>query len=522
VSEATGDSAAGDLLGGLSLQQCVRIARRRKWWIVLTAIGMTVTAMVLAWRLPNVYRAQTTILVDPQKVPDNYVPSTVTSTVADRLATLTQQIMSPSLLKRIREEMHLYPDLAGNDDRVTKKMQHSIAIDILNGGRQISAFQISFTHENPEITAEVTNELAAALIRENLKVRQAQFSGTAEFLDGELQDTKKQLEDKEHELAAIKSKFVMDLPESKQFHLEALSNLRLQLQTSQDRVSRDQQEKVYLQSLMSTSHPTVDLDTGGSGTAGSPGSEQIQKLQTHLAELRTRYGPNFPDVRKAQVELDRLKAKAAQDAKDQPPPVDLPSPPAATRNPVIDAQINKVDQDTKEQIKLQHQLQEQIDFHASKLEHEPVFEQQISGLMRDYDTLRIHYDRLLDKKLSAEMAADLESHQRGENFVILDRAIPPLHPISPNRPLIALAGLVGGLLAGLGLAIIVELTSDLVRDEREAADIYRGYALAAIPYVANKEQLRLAQARLFAAVVVVIVAATVLGLGISYVFERLV
>src|SRR5215469_4367647 len=321
----TGSSfPAQDALKDLSLRDCLNIARRRKWWIVLTALGLGISATVVASQLPNIYKSQTTILVDPQKVPDNYVASTVTSTVADRLATLTQQIMSPSLLRRIREELHLYPEVQGNDDRVVKMMQKSISIDVLNSGRPISAFQVSFTSQNPEVAARVTNELAAAVIRENLKVREAQVAGTAEFLDTELQDTKKQLEQKEHELAGIKAKYVMDLPESKQFHLEALSNLRMQLQASQDRVNRAQQEKVYLQSMMASSNPTVDLDAGTDGGRTSPESVQIQKLETRLSELRTRYGPNFPDVRKVQAELDKIKAKAAQETKDQPAPVEMP------------------------------------------------------------------------------------------------------------------------------------------------------------------------------------------------------
>lgn len=516
------DAPTRDMLADLSLQECVRILKRRKWWIAFTAIGLGVAATVVAWRLPNVYKSQTTILVDPQKVPDTYVPSTVTSTVADRLATLTQQIMSPSLLRRIREELHLYPEIQGNDDRAIKKMQKSTAVEILNGARQISAFQVSYTHENPEMSARVTNELAAALIRENLRAREAQFSGAAEFLDGELQDTKKQLEQKENELAAIKSKYVMDLPESKQFHLEALSGLRQQLQVSQDRMNHAQQEKLYLQSMMATSHPTVDLDDGGTGARSSPESQQIQKLETRLSELRTRYGPNFPDVRKAQAELDKLKAKAALEANDEPAPAAVPTTPVVPRNPVIDAQIAKLDQEIKDEAKLQPQLQEQIDFHASKLEHEPVFEQQISGLMRDYDTLRSHYDRLLDKKLSAEMAADLESHQRGENFVILDRAVPPLHPISPNRPMISFAGFFGGILCGIALAMFLELNSDKLHDEREAAEIYHGSVLAAIPHVFNKQQLRLRWLQILGALVGVVAMAAVLGLGLSYVVQRLV
>jgi succinoglycan biosynthesis transport protein ExoP len=524
VSEgSSGSFSVGDIFGDLRLRDYLKIAQRRRWWIILTAGGMCLAAVIFSMRLPSAYRSQTTILVDPQKVPDSYVPTTVTSTIGDRLGTLTQQIMSPNLLRRTRTELHLYPDAYGPDEPVIKKMQKSLSVETISGTHQINAFQVAYTDQDPEVAAKVANALATDLIRENLKVREEQFSGTADFLENELHDTKQQLEQKETELASIKSKYVMDLPESQQFHLQALSNLRLQLQASEDRVNRAQQEKVYLQSLMVSSHPTVDLDTGDGGGRTSSESVQIQKLETRLSELRARYGPSFPDVRKVEAELGALRAKAEEEEKDQPSAVQVPPTSGGkVRNPVLEAQISKLDQEIKEQTNLQPGLQQQIDFHASKLEREPVFQQQISGLMRDYDALRTHYDRLLDKKLSAEMASDLESHQRGESFVVLDRATPPLHPSSPNRPLICFAGLVIGALGGLALAFALELTSDSVRDEREVVQIFRSPVLAGIPYVLSPKQLRRNRIRLLGASIGVAAAAAIFGFVASYLFQGLV
>ena len=50
------------------------ILRRRKWWIILTTTAVFVATFVVAMRLPNIYYSETVILVDPQKVPDSYVP----------------------------------------------------------------------------------------------------------------------------------------------------------------------------------------------------------------------------------------------------------------------------------------------------------------------------------------------------------------------------------------------------------------------------------------------------------------
>ena len=60
-------------------------------------------------RLPDRYRADTLILVVPQRVPDAYVKATVTTTVEDRLQSTSQQILSRTRLERLILDLNLYP-----------------------------------------------------------------------------------------------------------------------------------------------------------------------------------------------------------------------------------------------------------------------------------------------------------------------------------------------------------------------------------------------------------------------------
>lgn len=496
--QQSSDLSVAEALGGLQLRDYIDIARRRKWWIIISAVAVFVATTVAVTRTPNIYRSETVIIVDPQKVSDNVVQSTVSSGVADRLSTIRQLATSPTRLKMIIDKLNLYPELTSNHNNqaAVARMQKNIAIEVADsGGQRLSAFKIAFSARTPATAAAVANELGAMVIKDNLQARQQAFTGAEEFLDSELQETKQQLEQKETEVQRIKSQYVMDLPESKQFHLEALNSLRNQLRASQDRVNQDKQEKVYLQSTMGGANPpTVDLDATATQTS-SPYQSAIQKDETKLMELQARYGPQYPDVRKLQDEISSLKAKAAQEAKDQPVPEPVDQEKLAQRarhaNPVVQAQLNKLDQEIEDETRRQAEMDPQITMHMSKLEHEPVFEQQISGMMRDYDTLSAHYNRLLDKKLSAQMALELETRQQGERFVILDQAPVPQAPAGPNRPLFALAGLIGGVLGGLGLAMLVEMTDESVRSEREAAQILGKSVLVGIPLIrAPKERVR--------------------------------
>ncbi len=517
----------GELFEEKQIGDYLELARRKAWLIILTMLAFFVTCTVLAWRIQNVYHSETVILIDPQQVPSSVVASTVSTSIMDRLSTIRQEVMSPTKLASLIEETNLYPELRakGQAELAITKVQKSISIDLVDaGGQRLSAFKIGYTSKDPVLAAKVANQLAKITIEEHLKAREEQFTGTTEFLDTELQETKKQLESKETELQRIKTQYITDLPESKQYHLEILTSLRTQLQASQDRINRDQQEKVYTQALMLNTNPTVDLDSEGGGAITSPRQAQINKLESRLGDLRAHYGPGHPDVRKLQTQLDDLKAQAAADEQKNPPPAPITSEPqkgVKSRNPVLEARVSKLEQEIDEQTKLQPVLQQKINDESAKLEMEPIFEQRMAGLMRDYDTLRSNYNILLGKKLAAEEAQHMESRQKGERFVILDEAGVPSSPAGPNRILMSVGGLILGLLAGLGMAVGMDLMDQSIHSEQEAAQLCSKSILAGVPLIVTKGQARMHRVRMVAALAATLVLSAGFGVLLAIVKDRL-
>jgi uncharacterized protein involved in exopolysaccharide biosynthesis len=313
-----------------------------------------------------------------------------------------------------------------------------------------------------------------------------------------------------------------------------LANLRTQVEAIQNKIEQNEREKNILQSMLisGTDAPTVEADTGTEAEpGGNPYQGQIEKLQSKLSDLRARYGPAHPDVRRTQDEINRLQAKASVDpgAGAQNNPVSQaelqPQQPAIQpkhdrRNPVLEAQIEKLAEDINDQTKLLKPLQTQIESHESLLEQMPGFEQQIARLQDDYDVLKLQYTGLLEKEKAAEISHALEVHQKGEKFEVLDAAITPNGPASPNRPLISVAGLLGGLILGIGLATAVEKNDESVRTENEAARIFGKPVLSAVPRILfTKERLThgLRAAGMLAGTLVGSVA---LGFAFSFLFGR--
>ncbi len=496
----------------MNLQDYFALARRRKFWILFPALAVMITTAVTAWRLPNVYRCTAVILVEPQKVAVGYVAPTVTTGMSERMSTIYQEVTSPTRLRRLIDSMGLYPDVRKREgeQEAVRQMAAAISVEQVTAlGATAAAYRIGYKGSRPNETAQVTNQITAMFIEENLKVREEQSYGTSDFIEGELQKTAQQLQEKAAELAEVRARYGQDLPEGAQFRLQEVAALRQQLHNAEQQITQDQQQKTELQSLASTTAPTIDADLGATSSAGA---SQADELQTKLNALRTRYGPNHPDVRKAQAELDQAKAKEAEN----------PAPKAVTptahkiHNPVIDAQLEQMDQDIEKQKSLVTQLQAAINAQMAALQNVPAYEQKIGFVQRDYDALQDRYKSWLGKKMVAETANAMESREKSERFVILDSAQVPDRPYSPNRPIMIIGGILLGLLVGLGVAVGREALDDSVRNEREAETLLGAQVLSGVPEILNPQQLWNNTLRVCAIAAVTVVVSIGLGIGIAH------
>src|SRR5215470_12050471 len=170
---------------------------RHKWLAILAFAVPACAAVSLIMFLPSVYRSSATVLVDRQQVPESFVRSTVTSALETRLQTISQEILSRSRLESLIDRFALYSDLRKrlSLEEVIARIRGDIKLELRSaeargqGGATV-AFTISYQGSDPGTVAAVTNTLAGFYIEENLKARERQAIGTAEFLRVQLTETK--------------------------------------------------------------------------------------------------------------------------------------------------------------------------------------------------------------------------------------------------------------------------------------------------------------------------------------------
>lgn len=460
-------------------------------WLTLSVwmlIGLCGTAYVL--RLPFVYRAETLILVDSQRIPERYVVTTVVSDLQERLSTLSQQILSASRLEKIIESDHLYTAerLKYAQEEVIAMMRKDITVTVERSGvNRLGAFRVSYEGGNPVVVAKVANRLASLYMEENLKVRENEAEQTNDFLGGELEESKAKLDELEAKLSQYKREHMGALPEQESSLTGRVTGLQIAMRSNEDALNRTQQQILMLQNSIETKPRAVvemqeadDTSSVAEGTNASPAPaiKTSEQLRGALEKLRLRYTDSHPDIRRLQAEIATAEegekeagiasARAGNVHRDRRsvrlPAHDLAAEAhtAALRSQLAQslAEQNTL---TTERSKL---IRETASYQA-RIELLPVREQEMAGLTRDYETSKLNYARLLDKKLDAKMAGKMEKLKKSESFTVLDEAKPPQKPIRPKRQVLIGAAWFFGLLLGISLGFGRESHNDVLLGEWE-------------------------------------------------------
>lgn len=504
------------------LKRYIDIFWRRRIWVLIPSVVGIVIAGALLFYLPKIYRSTTLILVEAQKVPEEYVRSAVTGTVEGRLSTIQQQILSRSLLQKIIDRFGLYrseeePDKIAGEE-IFDRMRKNIEVRTV-GSRSVDAFSISFTGKDPETVMKVTNELASLFIEENLKIREQFVEGTTEFLDNELKNLKEILERQENKIGEFKRTYMGRLPEQLEANLRALDRFQAELLSNQaarkaiqDRLltlektyleaKQDMDEVVQLLTEASNLAQDVRISNLPSSSSSSTSALELKLLQRkkEMADLVAEYKENYPDVIMLKREIQGLEDRIAGEKQQREfkPPVreeSIPPRPAERRvlKPILgfekdlpivadlQRQIQAGKADLRRSEDREKEIQEQIRAYQIRVEGVPELEQEAATLWRDYENSKKNYQVLLDKKLNAKISENLEKRQKGEQFRILDSANLPEKPIQPDPFRIIFIGLVVGLTGGLGLAFVREQLDNSMRTPEELEKATLIPVLASIP-----------------------------------------
>lgn len=522
----------------LNVQHYLEILRRRHMLFLIPLFAGWLAVWGASWILPPRYKSSTLILVEQPTMPKDFVLPNVAENLQEQLQSITQQILSRSRLLHIVDELNLYPKERTrlSPDEIVAEMRKNIDVELVRGADdRISAFNVYYTAADPQVAQRVTSKLTNLFINENLEMRQQESEGNTKFLEDQLQAAQQSLQVQEQQVRQFKAQYVGQLPSQLNSNLQILAGLQSQMQAESEALNTSKQQRVYLESLLgqyrALKGPSKDSDSPPMGLADI--DEQLNKLHAQLRNLTSTYTDKYPEVRRVKDEIAKAEAqrkrivaerkdkasRAQAGAKGSVPAYEGV---AEAKDPTLLPQLQSQLEANQAEIKNREQaiaaLAAKISEYQSRLNEEPVREQQLADLTRGYQQSKESYDDLLKKKNDSAMATSMELLQQGQRFRIIDPPSLPLKPSFPNRLKFCGIGLLVGLVLGAGCVLGAEAMDDRVYSESELRKLLPVSVLSELPVISDPRDALAERNRTWLgwATATVIVAVILAGSAVSY------
>ncbi len=508
---------------GPNIGYYVNLVSRRRWLILAPFCLAIVVGIVLAVKLPRIYEASTLILVQPQRVPEKIVTPVVDSDIENRINTLSQQILSRSNLERVITQFKLFSDPAAAKMLIEDKLDNlrkRIKVEVgkpTRARRDADSFAITFQDRDPQTAMRVANGLATFFIDENLKAREGIAVGTSDFLDSELESMRRRLEEQERLLKTFREGHMGALPDQLDSNLKVLERLNQQLSQKEESLRSTRVSLAALESEMAVrrsalSSLAVPVGPEGVGRV-SEDQMSLDQLRERLAGLRSAYTDQHPDVVRLKARIERMEKELAA-----APPTggaaagEAGSAAGRSASTQINAEAQRQRTMLLGAVKALEadivRINQEVREYQRRVEAAPKLEQELLVIRRDYDNIKASYSSLLNRKLEADIAVNMERKQKGEQFQVIDTARLPEKPVSPDMRKLFLITLAAGLGIGAGLIFLLEATDTTVRRLEKLEDEIGLPVLAMVPRIFSARDRR--RQRL-------ILAATAVSIGIALV-----
>jgi len=434
-----------------------------------------------------------------------YVKGAVTTRIEDRLNSLEDQILSRSRLERIIVDLDLYKELLRTlpmEEVVRRMGEHDIIVKI--EGKE--SFRVSYVSDDAKTAQATTARLASLFIEENRTDRETLAEDTNQFLSAQLADAKSRLVEQEKKLEEYRKLYGGELPSQVTANLQAIQNEQMRLQSLAESADRARERRLNIERQIADLQTSDPLPAAPSQSplaspddlSGQSTAQQLQAAQTRLQNLLLRAKPDHPDVRVMQRTVRdleaRLEAEGGRPGATSGEVTERAVPPAERLRQQklrdLQLQLDDIDRQLAEKETQERQIRAVVRDYQAKLDAAPKRESELIELTRDYATVQATYQKLLEKREEATLAANLERRNIGEQFKILDPARVPERPFSPNRLLINVGGAGGGLALGLLLIVFLEYRDSSFKCEDDVVRLLDMRVLATVPLMVAEVERR--------------------------------
>lgn len=452
--------------------------KKYKWWMLASIIVLACVSAAIVFSIAPSYRSEGLVLVETQDIPEDLVQSTVTSLAEERIKFIEQRVMTRGKLLAIAER---YPEITDGDYGSTSELigdlRNSITIEHITDGRKRGAttvaFTVAFEHKSPQISQAVAEDLVNLFLDENIKTRITRAAETTDFITQESQRLKNTLDETERAISEYKQENRDALPE----HLDLYMSMLARAETKSTELKR----KLELtQSQKSLIEAQIELDAKR-GQAPKLESTYIDELKAEYQKLSIKYKEAHPDLISLKIAIKEAESSERRNPQEQTMGL-------SGQKSKLESSIDSLVAES--QLVADELERNELDIAdlEAKIIKIPQIEQGLIGLKRDYDAVRGQYERLLENRMKAQMAENLEQNLKAERFSLLETPILPDKPFKPDRMKLMAVGLAASFGLPIGLVLILGFLDKTIRGEKAVEIVTGEMPLVVIGYVETEEE----------------------------------
>lgn len=329
-----------------------------------------------------------------------------------------------------------------------RERRFALATDKVNENTIVSPVRgsgivdVGYQAPDPAVAARVANEISEKFIETNLSRRFEATAYARKFLQNRLNAVRGRLEESERRATAYargQGLIAVVSPSGEGAREQLLINAELAQLSSQladARAAREKAEGDYRGNAGGNA-----AERSLSNIAVNELRRQRGTLSAELQKLESDFGPEYPRVQALRKQLAELNEQIAQE------------------EAVVRSGVNRDIYDRYRQALATEQgLQRRVDQLKTAVLDQQQRAIQLNIIQRDVDTNRALYDALLQRFKEVGVAGGIGTN----NVSVVDPALPPDKPSSPNLPLNVALGLLLGCFLGVGAAFVLEQLSESV------------------------------------------------------------
>jgi polysaccharide chain length determinant protein (PEP-CTERM system associated) len=427
------------------------IKRDKRACIIIALVIMTLVTAA-SYVIPNKYEAKSTVFVEKSVISELLKGLTFTPSAEDKIKVLTYALNSRTLITKVIDELDMKKGGEAELENLIKSLQESTQIKIKD---KEGLFVISFQDKNPKLARDYVNALVRRYIDENTSSKREESYGATQFLSEQLNTFRDKLLKSEEEANAYKrgsgSVATMDP-----------TSLLKDINDSQQRADELKIKQSQLETTLA-----------GLGKVNSVQSN-LPALQKKLQELQLQYTDNYPEIIRLKDEIHALEAQK-KSGQGMSRPTDSP-------------EYDRINSELRAVRQAEANLHANIMRNRSLLQNIPAAKAKLEDLEREKQSQKNLYESMLSRQGQSEVSKQMTVQDKSTVFRVVDPAVLPIKPVSPNRKKLILLGILAGIGGGLGLVILKDQMDNTVK----SVDMAKQFGLpilAVIPRIEDPQQI---------------------------------